>query len=35
MFTGKSPFNAGYEKEDRKQEYGIKDGSKSKKAIEN
>ena len=25
MFTGESPFNAGYEKEDWKQEYGVKD----------
>lgn len=35
MFTGKGSFNAGYEKEDRKQEYGIKDWIKGKKIIKN
>lgn len=30
MFTGESPFNTGYEKEDWKQEYGVKDRSKGK-----
>ena len=35
MFKGKSPFDAGYEKENWKQGYGVKDGSKSKKTIKN
>ena len=35
MFKGKSPFDAGYEKEDRKQEYGVKAWSKSKKTTKN
>ena len=35
MFTGESPFNFGNEKEDWKQEYGVKDRSKSKETTKN
>ena len=35
MFKGKSSFDAGYEKEDWEQEYGVKAWSKSKKTTKN
>ena len=35
MFTGEGSFNAGYEKEDEKQEPGVTDGSKGKKTTKN
>ncbi|BBO17485.1 hypothetical protein BPIT_17770 [Candidatus Brocadia pituitae] len=35
MFAGEGPFNAGYEKEDEKQEPSVKGRSKSEKTTKN